>query len=85
MIRAKFLTFSRTMEIPRSSEALSSRTRLFINSGLEGDAVRIPITRRMMREILTRRALLLERGLWRFSRYLGGRRRACEEANYSNG
>ena len=73
------------MEIPRSSEALSSRTRLFINSGLEGDGVRIPITRRMMKEILTRRALLLKRGLWRFSQYLGGRRRACEEANYSNG
>ena len=31
---AKFLIFSRTMEIPLSSDALSSNTRVFINSGL---------------------------------------------------
>lgn len=34
VVRAKFLIFSRTMEMPRSSEAFSSRTRVFINSGL---------------------------------------------------
>lgn len=33
--RAKFLIFSRTIEIPRSSEAFNSRTRVFINSGLQ--------------------------------------------------
>lgn len=33
MTRAKFLIFSRTMEIPRSSEALSSRTRVLMSSG----------------------------------------------------
>ena len=34
VVRAKFLIFSRTMAIPRSSEAFSSRTRVFISSGL---------------------------------------------------
>lgn len=32
-IRAKSFTFSRTMEIPRSSEAFSSRTRDLMSSG----------------------------------------------------
>ncbi len=32
-MRAKSLTFSRTIEIPRSSEALSSRTRDLNSSG----------------------------------------------------
>ena len=33
---AKFLIFSRTTEIPRSSEAFSSNTLVFISSGLAG-------------------------------------------------
>lgn len=45
-MRAKFFIFSRTMEIPRSSEAFNSRTRVFTNSGLSvnnsHDTVLIP-------------------------------------------
>lgn len=78
---AKFLIFSRTTEMPRSSEALSSRTRDFISSGLRTEvSIRVALAAHALKPLLTRTAAVPMRELSTSFPSPVGHRRAYAEA-----
>lgn len=77
--RAKFLILSRTMEMPRSSDAFNSSTRFRKLSGLKKKEMRL-IESVQSRVAQTQRAVVKAPEWWTSSRCQVGRRKACAGA-----